>query len=237
MLFCKVDTLFCKPDVAAFQNVFRCCLRMLGGFPFASLIYGTCHPKVVLGADVFYSSEHFDSVLATAFMLLSATPCSSRGGDQGAGVDVDSATDVASSMRCGVGNGTDASAGISSAKDAAAAAAAASAEPLASTTDRESPPTAACTPPASSLEPTPDVADNTAAIRSSIYGRPFSRSKGVFLTAYHERSARRSLRPLLRKWGMKARVLHEAPRKVLPPALWESGRYDSVALLEITLMQ
>lgn len=62
------------------------------------------------------------------------------------------------------------------------------------------------------------------------------RSGCVFLTAYHERSARRSLRPLLRKWGMTARVLRDAPRRVLPSALWESGRYDSVALLEITLL-
>ncbi|CAN0401607.1 unnamed protein product [Ectocarpus fasciculatus] len=35
---------------------------------------------------------------------------------------------------------------------------------------------------------------------------------------------------------MQARVLRDVPQRVLPPALWESGRYDSVALLEITLM-
>ncbi|CAN0573749.1 unnamed protein product, partial [Ectocarpus sp. 12 AP-2014] len=41
-------------------------------------------PQVVLGADVFYSSEHFNDVLATAFMLLSGsssmTPAPGGGG-------------------------------------------------------------------------------------------------------------------------------------------------------------
>ncbi|CAM9965387.1 unnamed protein product [Sphacelaria rigidula] len=57
----------------------------------------------------------------------------------------------------------------------------------------------------------------------------------VFLTAYHERSARRSLRPLLKKWGLVARVLPGAPRNVLPHSAWETGKYDSVAILEIRL--
>ena len=208
-------------------------------------VYTTCK-KVVLGADVFYSSEHFDSVLATAFMLLSATPPCPSG--VCGGVDVDTGTDAASSVPCGVGNGSagaGAGAGVFSAKsaDAAAAAAAAAVRPAAeagaSTADREVTAAAAAalnSPRNPSLKPTTEGADGCGATRS-IYGTPFSSGKGVFLTAYHERSARRSLRPLLRKWGMAARVLHGAPRKVLPPSLWESGRYDSVALLEITLVQ
>lgn len=190
--------------------------------------------QVVLGADVFYSSEHFDSVLATAFMLLSAAPCSSGGvggSCNGAAVDVD-VTGAASFTPSGVGSGTadPACSSVSSPKDADAAAVAS-----ASAAESESTTSFATTPPNSSLGPTTDVGGNNST--SSVYGSPFSRSKGVFLTAYHERSARRSLRPLLKKWGMEARVLHEAPRKVIPPPLWESGRYDSVALLEITLMQ
>lgn len=62
-----------------------------------------------------------------------------------------------------------------------------------------------------------------------------SNDQCVFLTAYHERSARRSLRPLLRKWGLAARVLPAGPSRVLPCYLWEGGKYDSVALLEIRL--
>lgn len=65
--------------------------------------------------------------------------------------------------------------------------------------------------------------------------RPNDYKKNVFLTAYHERSARRSLRPLLRQWGMEARVLQDAPRRVLPKDLWEDGRFGSIALIEITL--
>lgn len=182
---------------------------------------------------MFYSSDHFDSVLATAFMLLSAVSRPSGGrGCGGAGVDADSAANAASSVSCTtVGKGT-ASAGGLSARNAYAPVVVA-AGVVASTADSKSA-AAAITPPGLSLGPT-DVADSIAA--SSSYGSPFSRDKSVFLTAYHERSARRSLRPLLRKWGMEATVLHDAPRQVLPPILWESGRYDSVALLEITLMQ
>lgn len=66
-------------------------------------------------------------------------------------------------------------------------------------------------------------------------GRPNDSKQNVFLTTYHERSARRSLRPLLRKWGMEARVLRDAPRRVLPDDLWEDGRFDSIALIEIAL--
>lgn len=189
-----------------------------------------CHPQVVLGADVFYSSEHFDSVLATAFMLLSAVPCASGvgggGGCGGAGVGVNVTTDAAGSMPCGVIDGA-AGAGEEGVFLANNAAAASTADSAAAVT----------TPPASSSKQTTGVADNTAATSSNSCGSPFSVSKSVFLTAYHERSARRSLRPLLRKWGMEARVLHDVPRRVLPPALWESGRYDSVALIEITLTQ
>lgn len=68
-------------------------------------------------------------------------------------------------------------------------------------------------------------------------GRPNDPTQNVFLTAYHERSARRSLRPLLRKWGMEARVLRDAPRRVLPDDLWEDGRFDSIALIEIALQR
>lgn len=188
-------------------------------------LVSACHPQVVLGADVFYSSEHFDSVLATAFMLLSPNPSASGagggggGGCDGAGVDAGTSSDAACPMPCGVGDGTaGATTGIFSSQDAdtAAAASAAGSESTAAVSA--------------------SFADGTATISSS-YGSPFIRDRGVFLTAYHERSARRSLRPLLRKWGMEARVLHDAPRQVLPPALWDSGRYDSVALLQITLTQ
>ena len=71
--------------------------------------------------------------------------------------------------------------------------------------------------------------------RSRASGGPTASPRSVFLTAYHERSARRSLRPLLRKWDMVARVLPDGPRSVLPDDLWEDGRYDSVALIEISL--
>lgn len=61
------------------------------------------------------------------------------------------------------------------------------------------------------------------------------RQKPIFLTAYHDRSEKRTIRPLLRKWGLSARLLSNAAREVLPRELWESGRYDSVALIEISL--
>ena len=149
--------------------------------------------QVVLGADVFYSSEHFDSVLATVYLLLSppsvVTPSFNGGGSS-------------SSSSSGVGSGCG---GSDSGGNGAV-----------------------------------DVGDGGGGVGSGDSGGGGSGSgssgrKPVFLTAYHERSARRSLRPLLKKWGMRAEVLHGMPQQVLPAALWESGRYDSVALLEITL--
>lgn len=196
---------------------------------------------MVLGADVFYSSEHFDSVLATAYMLLSATSSAAvqqqqhasgggGGGCESAGIPTVAAAapDATSSpVLRGIGDGI----------------CAAAAGGGAGVADHAPTPTSTATTPASaavgatestSAEASPGstggVADATG------LGSPFDRTKCVFLTAYQERSARRSLRPLLNKWGMRARVLHNAPQQVLPPALWESGRYDSVALLEITLL-
>lgn len=181
--------------------------------------------KVVLGADVFYSSEHFDSVLATAYMLLSASSAASAAqnasGGGGRGVEsagTPTAADVTSSF---VPRGVD---------DGSYAAAAADHATTPSVTTPAS--AAGGATPARTSVPSAGPTDVTTAS----LGSPFDKSKCVFLTAYQERSARRSLRPLLRKWGMRARVLHNAPQQVLPPALWESGRYDSVALLEITLL-
>ncbi|CAN0120259.1 unnamed protein product [Ectocarpus sp. 8 AP-2014] len=298
-------------------------------------------PQVVLGADVFYSSEHFNDVLATAFMLLSGsssmTPaaggvgCTSGDGDgattpppPGVAEISSAATDApAFSMACsaagggvviGDRNGTNTAppsvaAGIPSAATDVSSSSMTSAAgggggvigdvectttaPLASTTGTSSavthapsssmtcadggvdgangdvddittaPPPNSATGTSSAAAPTApettprgrDTAEGGAASLAGTigserqrtssaepadttptFGSPFSRSRGVFLTAYQERSARRSIRPLLRKWGMQARVLRDAPQRVLPPALWESGRYDSVALLEITLV-
>lgn len=167
---------------------------------------------------MFYSSEHFDSVLATAFMLLSASsavPFASGGGGGGCeSAGIPTAADTTSSaLPHGVGHGKISAAGVADHATSPTVA-----EPASARTS------------ASSAIPT-DVPD------TKNLGNPFDRTKCVFLTAYQERSARRSLRPLLRKWGMQARVLHDAPQQVLPPALWESGRYDSIALLEITLLQ
>ncbi|CAB1106204.1 unnamed protein product [Ectocarpus sp. CCAP 1310/34] len=297
-------------------------------------------PQVVLGADVFYSSEHFNDVLATAFMLLSGssstTPAAGGGGCASGDCDgattpppsgvaeiSSAATDApAFSAACSAAddvvviehrNSTNTpppsvAAGINSAATDASSSSMTPAAgggggvigdvddtataPLASTTGTSSAVTDA---PSSSMTCTDGVGDcangdvddtttaplpNSATGTSSAaaptapettprgpdtagsgpaslagavgsewqrtssakqadstptFGSPFSRSRGVFLTAYQERSARRSIRPLLRKWGMQARVLHDVPQRVLPPALWESGRYDSVALLEITL--
>ncbi|CAM9543907.1 unnamed protein product [Ectocarpus sp. 12 AP-2014] len=296
-------------------------------------------PQVVLGADVFYSSEHFNDVLATAFMLLSGsslmTPAAGRGGCAGGDGDgattppppgvaeiSSAATDApafsAASSAAGGGvvighrNGTNTAppsvaAGINSAATDASSSSMTSAAGggggvigdvddtatalLASTTGTSSsvtdapsssmtytdrvgdyangdvddtttaPPPNSATGTSSAAAPTapeatprgPDTAcGGPASLAGTVgserqrtssakpadstptFGSPFSRSRGVFLTAYQERSARRSIRPLLRKWGMQARVLHDVPQRVLPPALWESGRYDSVALLEIT---
>ncbi|CAM9998266.1 unnamed protein product [Scytosiphon promiscuus] len=154
--------------------------------------------QVVLGADVFYSSEHFDSVLATVFLLLSAsspaTPPAKGDGGDGSG-DGDRCLD----------------AGIEATHDSVVDSGVARTVPCSS-----------------------NLAHGTEA--AADLGSPISKtSKRVFLTAYQERSARRSLRPLLHKWGMEARVIHGAPQRVVPPDLWETGRYDSVALLEITL--
>ncbi|CAM9466224.1 unnamed protein product, partial [Hapterophycus canaliculatus] len=216
-------------------------------------------PQVVLGADVFYSSEHFDSVLATVFLLLSASPAATSGaasdGGGGGGGDrcldararISNASFAASSPASLSRGDGDVAAGNRHAEPPAATAVAVASASGAdhagtaialATTARAavdpSPAAATRTAPDSSTSSSEPTGASTAAVAD--LGSPISTtSKRVFLTAYQERSARRSLRPLLQKWGMEARVIHGAPQRVVPPALWESGRYDSVALLEITL--
>lgn len=229
---------------------------------------GMSRPRqFILGADVFYCSEHFDAVLATAYLFLSAPgtrrSISSSGpgcgtSAKGAGVSSDissstgehsiSANSHSPSMRCRARLTSD-ELDVDKASFVGCnmniVGGTRIREHVSSTVEAK-------------IRLTGDAAGNnlgndyndvgnssgapeTTNSKSSSLGTGRSadidkhNDRCVFLTAYHERSARRSLRPLLRKWGLKARVLHDAPSRVLPRSLWESGKYDSVALLEIIL--
>lgn len=239
---------------------------------------------------MFYSSEHFDSVLATVYMFLSAsaTPRASLpstvGDDAGnsfaamstgvskaaaAGTSGGAAsgpcTTSCAASRCGDDvDGSDTAAAVT--RGGATLGSIATSRPASGDGDDACGPSTTSNTARGSIRSIDDVADfhrgvannavvthaattrarNTAAVTAAAGNCSTnvvnndddcsSNKKPVFLTAYHERSARRSLRPLLRKWGMAARVLHDLPREVLPCDLWESGVYDSVALLEITLL-
>lgn len=203
--------------------------------------------QFILGADVFYSSEHFDAVLATAYLFLSTaaqmppsefceTPHDAAFSGEGVSGTRSSFLQGArgqpnDGVRSSIGSGHDSGTNTNKASVNCGDKGTSSMDNMTLVGNGDA--------------GTPSSVGNSGvfsgARTSSSTGVAIGCNSGssndqcVFLTAYHERSARRSLRPLLRKWGLAARVLPDAPSRVLPCSLWEDGKYDSVALLEIRL--